>query len=182
MPIFLPLLLSATLPLAGATPIEFRDREKIAELWTLTNAKENPPFYPVGNLQAGKMGCVAVGFQIEADGSTSDVQVLRVVVNDADEEQARGFGDATKTWAEKLHYAPVRQPRPVYTYDITTFTLNSTEDRDAAGAPQDKNGMTTFAPKSTEASAKTTEEMSESLKQRCVIEDFPATMQKLSEP
>ncbi|TDR40414.1 TonB-like protein [Tahibacter aquaticus] len=182
MPLFLPLLLSATLPLSATAPIEFRDREKIADLWTLANAEDNPPFYPAENLQAGKMGCVAVGFQIEADGSTSDVQVLRVVVNGAEEEQARGFGDATKIWAGKLRYAPVGRPRPVYTYDITTFTLAPTKDRYAADALPDENGLTTFAPNSTEGSAKTTEERGESLMQRCVIEDFPATMRKLSDP
>lgn len=158
MPLFLPLLLSASLPLAGANPVELREREKVADLWTLTNAKQNPPFYPADNLLERKMGCVAVGFQIEADGSTSDVQVLRVVANDVDEKQARRFGDATKVWAEKLQYAAVGRPRPVFTYEITTFTLNSSE-----------------------GSAKTTEEMSASLEQRCVIEDFPATMHKLFE-
>lgn len=42
-----------------------------------------PPAYPKELLRAGVSGCVAIGFYIESDGSTSNYRVLNSVVGDS---------------------------------------------------------------------------------------------------
>lgn len=42
-----------------------------------------PPAYPKELLRAGVSGCVAIGFYIESDGSTSNYRVLNSIVGDS---------------------------------------------------------------------------------------------------
>lgn len=134
--------------------VEIRDYQQLAELWTLSNSAQNR--LPYANLEARKEGCVAVGFQIGPDGHTSNVQVLRVVAPHSSKDQRDNFSNTTARWAQNMQFAAVGASKPVYTYDITLFTLVRSEPPLA---------------EDTKAQAE--------LKQRCVIKDFPARIAAL---
>lgn len=85
-----------------------------------------PPQYPLDALKAGVEGCVAVAFEIQSDGSVSNVRVwhsdLTNLYPRKEVEQAALI--ATTRW----HFvpAPANTTRaPVYTYEISTFTLSN---------------------------------------------------------
>lgn len=148
-------LVIAALPQAVlGSDVEIRDYGQVADLWTPSNSRQNSMTHP--NLEAGKEGCVAIGFQIEPDGHTSNVQVLRVVAPQSNEDQRENFTRTTTYWAQNLQFAATGAARPVYTYDITLFTM-------ARSSP----------PEAAELKA------ADELKQRCVIKDFPARIHSL---
>lgn len=134
--------------------VEVRDFEQLGDVWTL--GKTPVPGYPRENLAGGRSGCVAVGFRVEADGSTSHAKVLLVHSDKGGKLSRKQFGDSSLSWAQRLQYAPVGTPKPVYTYEITTFQFHDPllSSADDARAQAD-------------------------LKQRCTIKDFPERIHSL---
>lgn len=148
-------LFAAVLPQAVlGKDVEIRDYQQIADLWTPSNSRQNSMSHP--NLDAGKEGCVAIGFQIEPDGHTSNVQVLRVIAPQSSKAQRENFTRTTTHWAQNLQFAATGAAKPVYTYDITLFTMVRSSPPEAAEL---------------KANAE--------LKRRCVIKDFPARIHSL---
>lgn len=148
-------LMAAVLPQSVlGKDVEIRDYQQSADLWTLSNSRQNHLSHP--NLSEGKEGCVAIGFQIEPDGHTSNVQVLSVAAPQSNKAQRENFTRTTTHWAQNLQFAATGTPKAVYTYDITLFTMARSSPPEAAEL---------------KANAE--------LKQRCVIKDFPARIHSL---
>lgn len=160
MPMLAAVLFLAALPQSTVVDnVEARDFGKLGDLWTLDTKQYGPPGYSADSLADGRSGCVAIGFRIEADGSTSQAKVLEAYSDKGGESARKDFADGSLFWAQRLQYTPVGTPTPVYTYEITAFQVHdpllSTADSARALAE---------------------------LKQRCVIKDFPARIHALLKP
>jgi len=82
--------------------------------------KKVPPKYPMSSLQNNEMGCVAVGFVIESDGTTSS---HRVVVS----YPSKNFNKSAIKAAKKFLYVPSEQNsdrEPVFTINTFTYQIS----------------------------------------------------------
>lgn len=160
MSLFAAVLWMAVLPQSTVVDnAQARDYGQLGDVWTLDTTKNRTPAYPRENLANQRSGCVAVGFHIEADGSTSQAKVLKVLSDKGGKAARKHFADTSLLWAQRLQYTPVARPTPVYTYEITAFQV---DDPQASNADEAR-GL-------------------EELKQRCAIKDFPARIHSLLKP
>lgn len=139
--------------------VQARDFGQHGDVWTLDTKQNRPPGYSTKSLVNGRSGCVAVGFRIEADGSTSQAKVLKAYSDKGGKSARKGFADSSLFWAQRLQYTPVGTPTPVYTYEITAFQI----DDPLASAADEARALV-------------------ELKQRCAIKDFPARIHSLLKP
>lgn len=161
-------LIAAALPQAAVAEsgkvrdldnVEVRDLGQLADVWTLDTKQNRPPNYSRESLANRSNGCVAIGFRIEADGSTSQAKVLEVFSDKGGKSARKEFANGSLFWAQRLQYAPVGTPTPVYTYEITAFQIVDPLASAADGA----RGLA-------------------ELKQRCTIKDFPERIHSLLKP
>ena len=98
----LPLLMLSGISIASAEPLATNNDEVLIvrnhqdqRFWKGTSPASvlKPPAYPKELLRAGVSGCVAIGFYIEPDGSTSNYRVLNSIVGDS---KSRKFGKKDK--------------------------------------------------------------------------------------
>ena len=81
------------------------------------------PRYPRKALSKGIMGCAAVGYIIEADGSTSNHKVLSFYPSEV-------FDNSAINAAKKFRYRPAEQnPDKISALTINVFTYEITTDR-----------------------------------------------------
>lgn len=110
------------------------DEGKIGDQWMLAEgAALAGADYPPRYLDSGADVCVALGYRIKPDGTTSDFEVLKQWSSSGDEEPSEGFWEAfAHAGAGALsqwRFQPkpgVGVPRPTYTVATFGFT-NGTE-------------------------------------------------------
>ena len=111
----------------------------IRDKWMLEDgAKLAAPAYPEGFANAQRDVCVALGYRIAADGSSSDFRVLKQWNSQTGEfEPVDGFfnafanagADAVRQWKFKAR-PEVATPAPVFT--VATLTWQTRKDANAA--------------------------------------------------
>ncbi|HJR74664.1 MAG TPA: hypothetical protein VJ806_13620 [Luteimonas sp.] len=125
---------------AAKDRIDIVDEGGIRKEWKLAEgAKLAAPGYPAEFAARGDNVCVAIGYAIRADGSTSDFSLLKAWASSTggDREPVPGFwegfaraaGAAVAQWK----FAPrpeISEPRPVYT--VATMHFIGREAADAA--------------------------------------------------
>ncbi|TKR30772.1 hypothetical protein FCE95_11780 [Luteimonas gilva] len=125
------LLLASAASVAAKDRIAIVDEGGIRKEWKLADgAKLAAPAYPAEFAARGDNVCVAVGYAIQADGSTSDFSLLKAWASstDGDREPApgfwEGFAQAAGAAVAQWKFAPrpeVAEPRPVYTVATMHF-------------------------------------------------------------
>jgi len=99
--------------------------EQLDEYWLVE--KKVAPRYPMRALNNGIMGCAAVGYIIEADGSTSNHKVLAFYSSTV-------FDNSAIKAAKKFRYRPAEQnPDKISTLTINVFTYEITTGKDVNG-------------------------------------------------
>lgn len=133
-------VLALTLPAAAKDRIAIVDEGGIRTEWKLAEgAKLAAPAYPAEFAERGDNVCVAIGYAIQPDGSTSDFSLLKGWASSTggDREPVPGFweafaqagGGAVSQW--KFQPRPeVAAPQPVYT--VATMHFIGREAADAA--------------------------------------------------
>jgi len=95
--------------------------EQLDEYWVVE--KMVAPRYPGRALTNGIMGCAAVGYIIEADGSTSNHKILAF-------HPSRVFDNSAINAAKRFRYSPAEQnPGKISALTINVFTYEITTDR-----------------------------------------------------
>ena len=109
-----------------------RDEWKVARDVTLA-----APGYPAAFASRGDNVCVAIGYRLNADGTTSDFQLLRAWASSTggDTEPVPGFWEsfaqAGALALAQWRFAPrpeITHPKPVYTVATMTFMGKQAED------------------------------------------------------
>lgn len=112
----------------------------IREAWMLADGvKLAAPGYPAAFAETGENVCVAIGYSIEPDGSTSNFALLKGWSSSADQrEPAAGFWDAfSQAGANALSqgkFKPrpeVTSPQPIYTVATMHFMGKEATDPSA---------------------------------------------------
>jgi hypothetical protein len=124
---------------ADAPKVDIASEGAIRDKWMLADgAKLAAPAYPEGFAQAQRDVCLALGYQINPDGSTSGYRVLKQWNSEtADAEPVDGFwtgfanagADAVRQWKFKAR-PEVATPAPVFT--VATLTWQTRKDTNAA--------------------------------------------------
>lgn len=96
------------------------------------------PVYPVAYASGHKQACAAIGYLINADGSTSDFALLKSwssasVPSRSQQEYWTAFAHASAQALQQWRFLPrpeVKKPRPVYTVATMMFAATSPELRE----------------------------------------------------
>jgi hypothetical protein len=133
-----PAVAQDTAPAIDTTPesrpgtVDIANEGAIRNRWTL-DSEFVLPAYPDGYANARRDVCIALGYQIGADGTTSDFRVLQQWNSEtAGIEPAEGFWssfamagvDAVKQWKFKPR-PEMGEPRPVFTVATLTWKTRS---------------------------------------------------------
>lgn len=130
-PFFLMLSLALGTSAWAADKIPVANEGGIARQWTLAPGATLPvPAYPEIYKSSGAEVCVAIGYLLNADGTTSDFSLLKSWSSDEPSQSQDGYWalfatDASNALA-RWRFAPraeVREPKPVYT--VATFLFGA---------------------------------------------------------
>lgn len=122
---------------AGAQSVRVVNEGGIRDEWTLSpGTKLAAPGYPGAFADRGDNVCLAVGYRVNPDGSTSDFSLLRSWSSSTGEsEPAEGFWDAFSQVSvaalQQWKFAPkpeIKVPRAVDTVATMTFMGKQAED------------------------------------------------------
>lgn len=116
------------------TPLQAADDQvrvvpdsQLKQWWQAPPGHPNaPPQYPIDAVKEGVEGCVAVAFEIHADGSVSNERVWHSVLTNvySKKEVEQASLMAVHNW--RFVPSPANTERvPVYTYNVATFTLDN---------------------------------------------------------
>lgn len=138
------LLLTASGQAAAAEKIRVVNEGGIRDAWTLAPGAKLPvPAYPVEYAASQAEACVAIGYLLNPDGSTSDFALLKSW-SASEPMQGRdaywtAFANAASGALARWHFQPrpeVSSPRAVYTVATFVFaSANVQETRKRCGIP-----------------------------------------------
>lgn len=124
LPIAIALIFSGlviVLPGAALGQVILALDDQLEEYWV--NEKMVAPKYPGRAMDRGTSGCVAVGFTIQSDGSTSGHEVLAYY-------PSKVFDKSAIRAAKQFSYTPsVQNPEKVPVYTLNSFTYEITSGR-----------------------------------------------------
>ena len=113
------------LPLTATAQVILAVDDQLKEYWVIE--KQVAPEYPGRALVTGKAGCVAVGFIIQSDGSTSEHEVLA-------HYPSKIFDKSGINAAKRFTYTPSDQNPDkvsVYTLNAFTYTIGNRKKSDS---------------------------------------------------
>jgi len=126
-------LLAAAAPAFAAQPIAVANEGGIRDRWMLApGVALATPAYPQAYVRRNDEVCVAVGYLLNPDGTTSDYALLRAWTSAGADEPEPGYwsafaeaaGDALRQW--RFQPRPeVAAPQPVYTVGTFVFGMRS---------------------------------------------------------
>lgn len=111
-------------PLSATAQVIFAIDDQLKDYWVIE--KKVAPEYPERALSTGKAGCVAVGYIIQPDGSTSNHEALA-------HYPSKIFDKSGIKAAKRFTYTPSDQnPEriPVYTINSFTYTMSTGKKTD----------------------------------------------------
>jgi len=109
------------LPKLASAQVVIALDDQLEEYWI--KEKIVAPKYPRMALRRGKMGCVAVGYIIQADGITSDHKVLAFYPSDI-------FDKSAIKALKQFKYSPsVSNPDKIAVLTLNVFTYHVSNDR-----------------------------------------------------
>jgi TonB family protein len=112
------LMILVQMPVSAQVVIAVDDQ--LDQYWVIE--KKVAPVYPRMALRRGKMGCVALGYIIQADGTTSDHRVLAFYPSDI-------FDKSAIKAAKQFRYAPSAQnPDKTPALSLNVFTYDVSDD------------------------------------------------------
>jgi hypothetical protein len=123
--------------IASDRAVDVANEGGIRDKWTLADGVEiSAPVHPDGFAGTPRDVCVALGYRVNADGTTSDFRVLKQWNSQTQAiEPAEGFwagfahagADTVRTW--KFQPREGTAPEPVFTVATLTWTRNAGTDQ-----------------------------------------------------
>ena len=137
------LLMAFCMPVSAADRIRVVAEGGIRDEWTLPPGyKLAMPVYPAARAEQRAEVCVAIGYLINPDGSTSDFALLKswtsADISRSDLGYWADFANAAAEALSQWHFQPrseVKTPRPVYTVATMLFAAGSPASRSHCAVP-----------------------------------------------
>lgn len=138
------LMLSWCAPALGADLIRVVNEGGIRDEWTLPAGVQLPiPTYPSAYAAERAEACVAIGYLVRPDGTTSDFALLKSwssknVSGRSAQEYWSAFAQAAAQALSQWRFEPrpeIRTARPVYTVATLLFAAKSPQLRDRCAIP-----------------------------------------------
>lgn len=118
------------LPKVAVAQVVIALDDQLDKYWV--TEKKVAPKYPRMALRRGKMGCVAVGYIIQADGMTSDHKVLAFYPSDI-------FDKSAIKASKQFEYSPsVQNPDQTPALTLNVFTYHMSDDENPDGESGDE--------------------------------------------